>query len=167
MPTNKELIQEGIFDWIKRNREAYQKQVSGESDGSKDGWGVRAAGAVGTGLGEAYKFTRDKVKPTLGKRLQSIGKRIEGNKEKSDSGTSSPSTPNYSIKGLVKSKPKPAASDWGTKLGNLSNLGSINPKVAPAITAGITKASKSTSTPYSIKNISKSNVIPYKPKGTK
>lgn len=175
--TNKEILQEGIFDWIQRNKEGYKKQISGESSEADEGILTKFAGGVGTGLGKATKFTQDTIAPTVGRGLQSFGKRLEGSERKSNVFSDSKpisvdSKPEYSIKNIVKNNKNVSSSkEWGTKFGNLSNL---NSNLGPAVTAGIAKSARNISNPYSIKNITsktssstpKTNVITFKPKRT-
>jgi len=51
-----QILQEGIVDWIRGTRDAYQWEASSPEKAG----GV--AGAIGTGLGKAYKYGRDKLR---------------------------------------------------------------------------------------------------------
>jgi hypothetical protein len=85
--SNKEVLQEGILDWIKRNREGYKKAV--EDPGKAGG----IAGAVGTGLGTLTRFARDKAVPAVGRGLQKVGGAIAGQTETKKPVVKSPTEP--------------------------------------------------------------------------
>lgn len=124
--TNREIIQEGILDWIQRQREEYNKAVT--SPGEDTSW----AGRVGTAAGKAVKYGRTKAVPAIAKTLRTAGERLE----KSPISATRESNP-YSIKGIVKRK------TFGEKWGNLSNLDINRNPIGKSVTAGITRASKS------------------------
>ncbi len=51
-----QLLQENIFDWIKRSREGYYRVM--QDDSAPGTFGTRLGGAIGTGLGTTYRYAR-------------------------------------------------------------------------------------------------------------
>lgn len=114
--TDKEILQEGIVDYIKRNKESYNKEVSS----SEKAGGV--AGAIGTGLGRLYKATRDKGVPAVGRGLQKVGNKLAGESK----ATSSTPPITHLNEPKITSQ---FTSRWGSKH-----------TAAPAVTAGLLRA---------------------------
>jgi hypothetical protein len=76
------LLNEGVMDYIKRNKEAYNKARFDDTsagterkfDDIKKAKGV--AGVVGTGLGKTYGILRQAYSPSIGTGLQRVGEQV-------------------------------------------------------------------------------------------
>lgn len=73
--TDKKVIQEGVFDYIRKQREDYRREVNSPEKAE----GV--AGAVGTGLGRVARFARNKAIPGIGRSFQTVGGVMTGERK--------------------------------------------------------------------------------------